>query len=137
MQGFNNFEKSLSNFFHNFWNNCFSKPKLLLTANILICLNKSANRDIKNSGPLVFLGPIPFYIEYCYFSVNLDVSNKYIYNASFNDFVIYFFFCFLLLLSWLLLLLLFSYISSKPNLIHRIFPPSRSCISTQPPVYYV
>ena len=63
MQGFNNFAKSLSNFFHNFWDNCFSKPKLLLDANMLIYLNKSANRDIKNSWPLVLPGSILFYIE--------------------------------------------------------------------------
>ena len=64
----------------------------------------------------------------CYFSVNLDVSDKYIYDASFNDFVMYFFFFFF----FLLLLLLFSHISSEPNLIYRIFPSRRSCISTQP-----
>ena len=38
---FQGFVKSFSNLVHDFWEDCFRKPKLLLAANRLICLNTS------------------------------------------------------------------------------------------------
>ena len=38
------FAKSLNNVVHNFWENCFRKPKLLLAANRLIYLNISMSK---------------------------------------------------------------------------------------------
>ena len=41
MYFFKVFAESLSNLVHDFWENCFRKPKLLLAANRLIYLNMS------------------------------------------------------------------------------------------------
>ena len=42
-QIFKVFAKSLSNLVHDFWEDCFFKPKLLLAANRLICSNLFKN----------------------------------------------------------------------------------------------
>ena len=50
---FKDFAKSLGNFDHDFFlKDCFGKPKLLVAANMLIYLNTSTNRCIRNSRPL-------------------------------------------------------------------------------------
>ena len=60
---FKDFAKSLSNFDHDFFlKDCFPKPKLLLAANMLIYLNTSTNRHIKNSR---HYGHILFHYSIC------------------------------------------------------------------------
>ena len=57
---FKDFAKGLSNFVHDFWEDCFRKPELLLAANMLIYFNTSTNRDIENLLRLLPLSPILF-----------------------------------------------------------------------------
>ena len=58
---FKDFAESLSNFDYEFFlKDCFGKPKLLLAANMLIYLNTSTNRYIKNSRLLGHFGLILF-----------------------------------------------------------------------------
>ena len=52
----------LSNLVHDFWEDCFHNPKLLLAANRLIYLN-NINMYIKNSWSPAPLRTIVFYIE--------------------------------------------------------------------------
>ena len=60
---FNAFAKNLNNFVHDFWENSFRKPKLLLAANRLIYLNISIFEYIKNSRSPVPSHTIAFYIK--------------------------------------------------------------------------
>ena len=81
---FKDFAKSLSNFDHDFFlKNCFRKLKLLLAANMLIYLNTSTNRYIKNSRPYVTPGSHTFLHQIDTSGVKIrHVLKKYIFFSQ-------------------------------------------------------